>query len=62
MRKFKLLVDTCVWLDIAQDHRNAPLIDFLELMTSKGMLTLIVPKTVLDEFRKNKAKVAQRAQ
>jgi hypothetical protein len=62
MRRFKLLVDTCTWLDLAQDQRSAPLIEFLEVMVTKGVLTLIVPRTVLDEFQKNKAKVAQRAQ
>lgn len=62
MRKFKLLVDTCVWLDLGQDQRNSPLIEFLELMVSRKLLTLLVPRIVLDEFQKNKGKVAERAQ
>jgi hypothetical protein len=56
---FKLLIDTCVWLDVAKDRNQLPLLDVIDEMVRLGMLTLIVPRVVLDEFRCNKERVAQ---
>jgi PIN domain len=56
---FKLLIDTCVWLDVAKDRSQLPLLDVIEEMVRLGMLTLIVPRVVLDEFMRNKERVAQ---
>jgi PIN domain len=52
-----LLIDTCVWLDLAKDHRNLPLLDALFAMTETGDVKLIIPQIVLDEFERNKEKV-----
>ena len=56
---FKALVDTCVWLDLAKDRRQAPLLDLIDEMIRVEMLGLIVPCIVLEEFRNNKERVAQ---
>jgi hypothetical protein len=56
---FRILVDTCVWLDLAKDQRQAPVLGVIEEMVSKGMVTLIVPRVVLDEFRKNRERIAK---
>ncbi len=56
---FKLLVDTCVWLDLAKDQRQASLLGVLEEMIRRNLLSLIVPRIVLDEFRRNRDRVAK---
>ncbi|SEG55620.1 hypothetical protein SAMN05421819_3509 [Bryocella elongata] len=56
---FKALIDTCVWLDLAKDRRQAPLLDLIEEMIRLEMLVLIVPRIVLEEFKNNKVRVAQ---
>lgn len=56
---FKLLIDTCVWLDVAKDRSQLPLLDVIDEMVRLDMLTLIVPRVVLDEFKRNKERVAQ---
>jgi len=55
---FKMLIDTCVWLDVAKDRSQLPLLDVIDEMIHLDMLTLIVPRVVLDEFRRNKQRVA----
>jgi hypothetical protein len=56
---FKALIDTCVWLDLAKDRRQAPLLDLVDEMIRLEMLSLIVPRIVLEEFKSNKERVAQ---
>jgi hypothetical protein len=55
---FSVLVDTCVWLDIAKDPRQAPVLGVVEEMIKKQLVTLIVPHIVLDEFRRNRDRIA----
>lgn len=55
--KLSLLVDTCVWLDLAKDPRSLPVLDALFAMTETGEATLILPQIVLDEFARNRDKV-----
>ena len=52
--KLSLLVDTCVWLDLAKDPRSLPVLDALFAMTETGEATLILPQIVLDEFARNR--------
>jgi hypothetical protein len=56
---FKALIDTCVWLDLAKDRRQAPLLDLIDEMIRLEMLGLIVPRIVLEEFTNNKERVAR---
>src|ERR1700685_1481409 len=56
---FKLLIDTCVWLDVAKDRSQLPSLDVIDEMIRLNMLTLLVPRVVLDEFKRNKERVAQ---
>lgn len=56
---FKMLIDTCVWLDLAKDPRQVPLLAVVEEMVKGGMVTLIVPRLVLDEFRNNRQRIAK---
>ena len=40
---FKMLIDTCVWLDIAKDPKQTPVLGVVEEMVRLGMVALIVP-------------------
>ena len=57
----RLLVDTCVWLDLAKDYRDQPVIAALEDLVKNGEVELIVPQQVLDEFDRNKARITEEA-
>ena len=54
---FKLLVDTCVWLDLAKDSRSEALLEALETLIKRGEVELLVPPLIIDEFARNKARV-----
>lgn len=58
---FHVLIDTSVWLDLAQDPKQAPLIGSLEAMIKAKLMALVVPRIVLTEFQKNRERVAERA-
>lgn len=54
---FTLLIDTCVWLDLAKDHQQQALLGALEELTRNGRVLLVLPRTVLDEFARNKPRI-----
>jgi hypothetical protein len=56
---FKILIDTCVWLDLAKDSQQRPLLSALEELIRDGRVSLIVPSIVRDEFDRNRARVAE---
>ena len=56
---FHVLIDTCVWLDLAQDQKQTPLVRVVENMVKDKMLSLLVPRLVYSEFQKNRARVAK---
>lgn len=56
-----LLIDTCVWLDLAKDHRELPVITALEELLKSGDVKLIVPEIVATEFARNRERVAEEA-
>lgn len=56
---FNVLIDTCVWLDLAQDQKQTPLLLVVENMVKAGLLTLLVPRLVLKEFQKNRTRVSK---
>jgi hypothetical protein len=53
----RLLIDTCVWLDMVKDHRHQPTLSALEQMIEAGEVSLVLPKQALDEFARNKDRV-----
>jgi PIN domain-containing protein len=57
--KFKLLIDTCVWLDVAKDYQQQAILAALEELIRQGDIALILPRTVVDEFARNKARVIE---
>lgn len=54
---YRILVDTCVWLDLAKDRREQAVIGALEGLIEAGEVELIVPHIVVDEFQRNKARI-----
>lgn len=58
---FNVLIDTSVWLDLAQDQKQTPLLDPLLTMVREAYMHLLVPRIVLTEFEKNRERVARRA-
>ena len=54
-----MLIDTCVWLDLAKDPKQATVIGVVEEMVRLGIVTLIVPRFILDEFRRNRERIAK---
>ena len=53
----RLLIDTCVWLDLAKDYRNLRLLEILDELVKRGDVSLIIPQILLDEYQRNKARV-----
>lgn len=60
-KRFRLLIDTCVWLDLARDHRQLALLDVLEGLIETGDVELILPRVVVEEFGRNEARVVDDA-
>jgi PIN domain len=56
---FKILIDTCVWPDLAKDYQQQPILTALEELIRMGDIELILPRTVLDEFARNKGRVIE---
>ena len=54
---FKILIDTCVWLDLAKDPNQQPLLDILEELIDEKKVSLIVPRTIVTEFHRNKDRI-----
>lgn len=55
--KLHLLIDTSVWLDLAKDYRQLPVLEAILALSEAGELNLIMPSIVLDEFERNKERV-----
>jgi len=53
----KLLIDTSVWLDLAKDYRNLPLLTLLGDLVDRDEIELLVPEVVREEFARNRARV-----
>lgn len=56
---FKILIDTCVWLDLAKNYQQQPILAALEELIRQEHVELILPRTIVDEFARNKARVIE---
>jgi hypothetical protein len=56
---FRILIDTCVWLDLAKDYHQQALLGVLEELIRSGGLSLILPRVIVDEFARNKVRVIE---
>lgn len=59
---FHVMLDTSVWLDLAENRKQTPLLDSLINLLSRDYINILVPRMVIDEFAKNRQRVAERAQ
>ena len=53
----RLVLDTCVWLDLAGNDANEPLLGALETLCRQHVIDIVVPQLVLSEFANNKDRV-----
>lgn len=53
----EILIDTCVWLDLAKDPDQQSLLNAVEELIRQKELILIVPRIISDEFARNKEKI-----
>jgi hypothetical protein len=56
---FKILIDTCVWPDLAKDYHQQAILNALEQLVRQAEIALILPRTIVDEFTRNKARVIE---
>jgi hypothetical protein len=54
---FKILIDTCVWLDLAKDPKQHPVLGVVEHMLREKLIGLIVPQLIFDELKRNRARI-----
>src|ERR1043165_36246 len=54
---FKILADTCVWLDMAKEPQQQILLGVLEEMIRLQEVTILLPRVVLDEFQRNRQRI-----
>lgn len=54
---FNVLIDTCVWLKLAEDHKHTPLLQVVQSAIAQKKMKLLVPRQVLNEFKNNRARV-----
>lgn len=56
---FHILIDTCVWLDLAKDYQQQAILSAVEELVRQGELALIIPRVVLDEFARNRTRIIE---
>lgn len=56
---FKILIDTSVWLDLVKDYKQHAILSALEELIRTRDVELLLPRTVVDEFGRNKARVIE---
>jgi hypothetical protein len=56
---FSILIDTCVWLDLAKDQKQQALLGVLEELIRQKCVGLILPSPILKEFARNKTRVVE---
>lgn len=52
------LIDTCAWLDLAKNIDGQKIIVTVRVLAHHGRLTLVAPGLVIDEFERNRERVA----
>ena len=53
----KLLIDTCVWIDLAKDHHQHTFLRALDALVRTGKVVVILPPLVREEFERNKGNI-----
>lgn len=53
----KLLIDTCVWLDLAKTAEGEKILDLLNEFLEREEVSLILPEIIISEFDRNKDRI-----
>jgi len=53
----KILIDTCVWLDIAKTSKGEEILNLLNEFIERNEVSLLFPEIVVDEFNRNKERI-----
>lgn len=53
----KLLIDTCVWLDLAKTSKGEETLNLLSEFLEQGEVSLILPEIIFSEFERNKERI-----
>lgn len=53
----KLLIDTCVWLDIAKTSKGEEILNLLSEFIDNNEVTIILPEIIISEFDRNKDRI-----
>lgn len=56
---FKVVVDTCVWIDLARNIKGDAILDALETFIDEGSIELLVPAVVIAEFSRNRERIVK---
>jgi len=56
----KLLIDTCVWIDLAKDHHQHALLQALDHLIKEEKIVVLVPPLLRHEFERNKGNIVDR--
>jgi hypothetical protein len=56
----KLLIDTCVWIDLAKDHHQHVILQALDHLVTEKKVLVLVPPLVGDEFERNKGNIVEK--
>jgi hypothetical protein len=56
----KLLIDTCVWIDLAKDHHQHAILRALDRLVKEKKVLVLVPPLVRHEFQRNKGNIVER--
>ncbi|MFV8345151.1 PIN domain-containing protein [Flavobacterium sp. ZB4P13] len=57
----KILIDTCVWLDIAKTDKGEKILNLLEEFIKQEEITILLPDIVISEFNRNKDRITSEA-
>ncbi|AJE23474.1 PIN domain-containing protein [Azotobacter chroococcum] len=53
-----LMLDTCVWLELASKKSELPILAAIEYLVSENIVNILIPNLVKEEFERNKDRVA----
>lgn len=57
----KLLIDTCVWLDIAKTSKGEEILNLLSEFIDRNEAIIILPEIIISEFARNKVRIVSDA-
>lgn len=53
-----LMLDTCVWLELSSKKNELPILAAIEYLVEQGIIKLLIPDLVKEEYDRNKDRVA----